>query len=65
VNEGDQILVKVLALEGNKSSSGRRAILKEHAIAEGRRRLSLILLPSSARTFHQDLVALVQLMRTA
>ena len=29
LNEGDQILVKVLALEGNKIKLSRRAILKE------------------------------------
>jgi polyribonucleotide nucleotidyltransferase len=29
LNEGDQILVKVLALEGNKIKLSRKAILKE------------------------------------
>ena len=29
LNEGDQILVKVLAIEGNKIKLSRRAILKE------------------------------------
>ncbi len=29
MNEGDQILVKVLALEGNKIKLSRKAILKE------------------------------------
>ena len=29
LNEGDQIMVKVLALEGNKIKLSRRAILKE------------------------------------
>jgi polyribonucleotide nucleotidyltransferase len=29
LNEGDQILVKVLALEGNKIKLSRRAVLKE------------------------------------
>ena len=29
LNEGDQILVKVLALEGNKIKLSRKAVLKE------------------------------------